>query len=130
VKLSSLLDKWLDHTCTFATATDPAASSAMSGAMRKKRGVKAGLPDTLVLHRRKLVTLEMKSREGHCSASQAGGTRGAAAGGRRMVGMPLGARGHVGAAQVGREVPHDHQRGRHDGALAAAPARAVGGAAP
>lgn len=70
VQLSSLLDKWLDDTCTFATATDPVASSAKSGAMRKKRGVKAGLPDTLVLHRRKLITLELKSRQGRCSASQ------------------------------------------------------------
>ena len=70
VKLSSLLDKWLDHTCTFATATDPVASSAKSGAMRKKRGVKAGLPDTWVLHRGKLVTIELKSRQGRCSASQ------------------------------------------------------------
>jgi hypothetical protein len=57
-------------TCTFATATDPVASSAKSGAMRKKRGVKAGLPDTLVLHRRKLITLELKSQQGKCSASQ------------------------------------------------------------
>ena len=73
VKLSSLLDKWLDPTCTFATATDPVASSATAGAMRKKRGVKAGLPDTLVLHRGKLVTLELKSRQGKCSASQRSG---------------------------------------------------------
>ena len=70
VKLSCLLDKWLDHTCTFATATDPVASSATAGAMRKKRGVKPGLPDTLVLYRGKLVTLELKSRQGRCSASQ------------------------------------------------------------
>jgi hypothetical protein len=42
----------------------------MAGAMRKKRGVKPGLPDTLVLHRGKLVTLELKSRQGRCSASQ------------------------------------------------------------
>jgi hypothetical protein len=35
-KLSSLRDRWLDPTCTFATATDPVASSAMAGAMRKK----------------------------------------------------------------------------------------------
>jgi hypothetical protein len=70
VKLSSLLDRWLDDTCTFGTATDPVASSAKSGAMRKKRGVKPGLPDTLILYRGKLVTLELKSRQGKCSASQ------------------------------------------------------------
>jgi hypothetical protein len=37
VKLSLLLDKWLDPACTFWTATDPVAylaPSATSGAMR------------------------------------------------------------------------------------------------
>jgi hypothetical protein len=47
VKLASLLDKWLPA-CAFATATDPIAPSALAGAMRRKRGVKAGVPDTLV----------------------------------------------------------------------------------
>ena len=70
VKLKFLLDKWLDPDCTFWTATDPVAPSATAGAMRKKRGVKAGVPDTLVLYRGKLVTLELKSRQGRCSASQ------------------------------------------------------------
>jgi hypothetical protein len=70
VKLSLLLDKWLDPACTFWTATDPVAPSATSGAMRKKRGVKPGVPDTLILHRGKLVTIELKSRQGRCSPSQ------------------------------------------------------------
>ena len=48
--------------------------------------------------------------------------------GRALVGMPLGACGDVGASQVGREVPHARPQQRH-GALAAAPARALGGAA-
>jgi hypothetical protein len=129
VKLSFLLDKWLDHTCTFATATDPVASSAKSGAMRKKRGVKPGLPDTLILHRGKLVTLELKSRQGRCSPSQRAAREALLRAGG-MVGMPLGARGDVGAPQVGREVSYSGPRGRHDGALAAAPARALGNAAP
>src|SRR5262245_17885980 len=51
-------------------------------------------------------------------------------GGRAVLGLPLGARGDVGAPQVGREVPHARPQRRHDGALAAAPARALGGAAP
>jgi hypothetical protein len=70
VTLAVLLDKWLDPACTFATATDPVAPSVISGAMRKKRGVKAGVPDTLVLHRGKLVGIEMKSRQGRCTPSQ------------------------------------------------------------
>jgi hypothetical protein len=44
VKLSLLLDKWLDATCTFWTATDPVAPSVTSGAMRNKRGVKPSVP--------------------------------------------------------------------------------------
>jgi hypothetical protein len=64
----------------------------------------SGLPDTLVLHRRKLVTLELKSRQGRCSASQRAG--------RRMVGMLLGARG---VWALGREVPHARPQRRHDG---------------
>ena len=70
VKLSSLLDKWLDPACSFWTATDPVAPSVTSGAMRKKRGVKPGVPDVLVWHRGKSITIELKSRRGQCSRSQ------------------------------------------------------------
>ena len=48
VKLARLLGKWLESACTFWTATDPVAPSVTSGAMRKKRGVKPGVPDDLV----------------------------------------------------------------------------------
>jgi hypothetical protein len=70
VKLSLLLDKWLDPACTFWTATDPVAPSVASGAMRKKRGVKPGVPDDLVWYRGKSIGLELKSRRGQCSPSQ------------------------------------------------------------
>ena len=70
VKLSLLLDKWLDPACTFWTATDPVAPSATSGAMRKKRGVKPGVPDVLVWYRGKSITIELKSRRGQCSRPQ------------------------------------------------------------
>jgi len=70
VKLSLLLDKWLDPACTFWTATDPVAPSVTSGAMRKKRGVKPGVPDDLVWYRGKSIGLELKSRRGQCSRSQ------------------------------------------------------------
>lgn len=69
VELCRLLDRWLPADA-FWTATDPIATSAMSGAMRRLRGVKPGLPDTLVWHRRKSITIEMKSRQGRCSAAQ------------------------------------------------------------
>jgi len=69
-KLARLLDKWLDPACTFWTATDPVASSVTSGAMRKKRGVKPGVPDVLVWYRGKSIAIELKSRRGQCSRSQ------------------------------------------------------------
>jgi hypothetical protein len=69
-KLARLLDKWLDPACTFWTATDPVASSALSGAIRKQRGVKPGVPDMLVLYRGKLIAIELKSRCGKCSPPQ------------------------------------------------------------
>jgi hypothetical protein len=69
-KLSRLLDKWLDPACTFWTATDPVAPSALSGAIRKQRGVKPGVPDVLVWYRGKSITIELKSRQGKCSPSQ------------------------------------------------------------
>src|SRR5262249_1606873 len=66
-----LLDKWLlDPACTFWTATDPVASSGLSGAIRKQRGVKPGVPDIHVLHRGKLIAIELKSRCGKCSPPQ------------------------------------------------------------
>jgi hypothetical protein len=78
VKLSLLLNKWLDPACTFWTAIDPVAPSVTSGAMRKKRGVKPGVPDVLVWYRSvrraqsrgKSIGLELKSRRGQCSQSQ------------------------------------------------------------
>jgi hypothetical protein len=70
VQLKILLEKWLDPACTFWTATDPVAPSVTSGAMRKKRGVKPGVPDVLVWYRGKSIAIELKSRRGQCSPSQ------------------------------------------------------------
>jgi hypothetical protein len=70
VKLARLLDKWLEPSCTFWTATDPVAASVTSGAMRKKRGVKPGVPDVLVWYPGGSITIELKSRRGQCSRSQ------------------------------------------------------------
>jgi hypothetical protein len=70
VKLARLLDKWLEPACTFWTATDPVAASVTSGAMRKKRGVKPGVPDVLVWHPGGSITIELKSRQRQCSRSQ------------------------------------------------------------
>jgi len=70
VRFATLLDKWLDPACTFATAVDNVARDKTSGAMRKKRGVRTGLPDNWVLHRGRLVAIEMKAPGGRCSPVQ------------------------------------------------------------
>jgi hypothetical protein len=38
--------------------------------MRKKRGVKPGVPDVLIWYRGKSISIELKSRRGQCSRSQ------------------------------------------------------------
>jgi hypothetical protein len=70
VLLASLLDKFLDPDRATWTATDPVAASALAGAMRRKRGVKPGVPDTLVWNRGRCIAIEMKSPGGRCSPSQ------------------------------------------------------------
>jgi hypothetical protein len=70
VKLAVLLDRWLDPKTSFATATDPVCSSALAGWLRRRRGVKAGVPDTLVVFLGRLIGVEMKSIAGRCSRAQ------------------------------------------------------------
>jgi hypothetical protein len=99
VRLALLLDRWLDPACSFWSATDPVAPSATSGAMGKKRVVKPGCRTYWF------------GIAGHCYRAEiaawpvqriaACGARGAAKGGRAVVGVSLGKRGDVGA---GRQV--------------------------
>ena len=69
-RLACLLEEWLDPACTFWTATDPVAPSAVSGAIRRQRGVQPGVPDVLVWYRGRSVALELKSSRGKCSPAQ------------------------------------------------------------
>ena len=109
VKLSLLLDKRLDFACTFWTATDPVAPSVTSGAMRKKRGVKPGVPDILILYRGKLIAHRAEIAARPVQSVAAVGPRGAAAGGRAVVGGAQRASGDVGAGPIGSALPHAHQ---------------------
>ena len=71
MRLCVLLTQWADPASTFWTATDPIAPSALAGAMRKRRGVKAGVPDTLLWSLHTLpIGIEMKSPDGRCSHAQ------------------------------------------------------------
>ena len=69
-KLARLLDKWVDRTRVWWTATDPVAPNAISGAIRKQRGIKPGVPDIVVWFDRRSTTVELKSRHGKCRRAQ------------------------------------------------------------
>jgi hypothetical protein len=70
VALALLLNQWMDPADSFWSAFDPVAGSAMSGLMRKRRGVRRGVPDNWIVYKRRLITIEMKSRTGRCSVAQ------------------------------------------------------------
>jgi hypothetical protein len=69
IKLKFLLDTWLPDDA-FWTATDPVARSATAGAMRKRRGVKAGLSDVIIWYRGRTVCVELKGPYGQCRPAQ------------------------------------------------------------
>jgi hypothetical protein len=127
VKLARLLDKWLEPDCTFWTATDPVAPSVTSGAMRKKRGVKPGVPDVLVWYPGGSITIELKSRRGQCSRSQRAVREALLRAGAQWW-VCHSANAAMCTLRVSRAVPHDRPRGRHDRVLAATRTAGVGGA--
>jgi hypothetical protein len=73
-RLAALLDKYLDPAFTFWTSLENKPLSMLSGLFQKRRGVRSGLPDVLVLFRRARGTLvifiELKSRRGRVSPVQ------------------------------------------------------------
>jgi hypothetical protein len=69
-KLAARLTKMLDPACVFWTAVDNQPWSKVAGIMRKRRGCRSGTPDLLILHKGKLIGLEMKSRVGRVSKVQ------------------------------------------------------------
>jgi hypothetical protein len=48
-KLAELLKKHLNPTCTFWTSLENKPLSRLSGLFQKRRGVRSGLPDVLVI---------------------------------------------------------------------------------
>jgi hypothetical protein len=70
IKLRHLLNLWLDQRNSFWTAIDTACHSQLAGAMRKKRGVAAGLSDCLVWHRGRTYCIELKSPYGQIRPAQ------------------------------------------------------------
>jgi hypothetical protein len=69
-KLAEMLDKYLDPADTFWTSLENKPISRLSGIFQKKRGVRSGLPDELVIWRGKPIFIELKSRAGVASKAQ------------------------------------------------------------
>jgi Restriction endonuclease len=68
--LARLLAKHLDPATTFWTALENKPSSRLNGVLQKKRGVRSGLPDTMVIFRQHPIFIEVKSRAGIASKVQ------------------------------------------------------------
>ena len=69
-KLAGMLAKYLDPTCTFWTSLENKPLSRLGGLFQKRRGVRSGLPDVLVIFRQKPIFVELKSRAGVATKSQ------------------------------------------------------------
>jgi hypothetical protein len=69
-KLAGMLAKYLDPACTFWTSLENKPLSRLGGIFQKRRGVRSGLPDVLVIWRRKPIFVELKSRAGVASKVQ------------------------------------------------------------
>ena len=68
--LARLLERYLDPTTTFWTSLENRPSSFLNGLLAKKRGVRSGLPDVMVIIPQRSVFVEVKSPSGRASRSQ------------------------------------------------------------
>jgi hypothetical protein len=69
-KLAGMLAKYLDPACTFWTSLENKPLSRLGGLFQKRRGVRSGLPDVLVIFRQKPIFVELKSRAGVATKAQ------------------------------------------------------------
>jgi hypothetical protein len=71
VKLVELLTRYLDPATVFWTSLENRPSSLLNGLLQKKRGVRSGLPDVMVIACHRLVVfVELKSVSGIASKAQ------------------------------------------------------------
>ena len=68
--LAEQLEELLDSTCTFWTCIENRPWSRLAGILQKKRGVRSGIPDTLIHCSGRLIGIELKSWFGRVSAAQ------------------------------------------------------------
>ena len=69
-RLAQLLMKYLDPATTFWTALENKPRSLLSGLLQKKRGVRSGLPDMMIIFRQQPVFIEVKSISGRATRAQ------------------------------------------------------------
>src|SRR5215472_9784087 len=60
-KLAGMLAKYLDPATTFWTSLENKPLSRLSGLFQKRRGVRSGIPDILILYLGKPIFVELKS---------------------------------------------------------------------
>jgi hypothetical protein len=71
VKLVGLLTRYLDPATVFWTSLENRPSSLLNGLLQKKRGVRSGLPDVMVIACHRLVVfVELKSVSGIATKAQ------------------------------------------------------------
>ena len=70
MKLSVMLDKYLDPSRTFWTSLENKPISRISGIFQKKRGIRSGLSDLFVLDSGRPIFVELKSRAGVATKAQ------------------------------------------------------------
>jgi hypothetical protein len=70
IQLAGLLEEYLNPACTFWTSLENKPLSQVSGVFQKRRGVRSGLPDVLVIFYRQPIFVELKSRAGVASKAQ------------------------------------------------------------
>jgi hypothetical protein len=68
--LARLLEKYLDPQTTFWTSLENRPRSFLAGLLQKKRGVRSGLPDVMVILPQRSLFLEIKGPGGRASKAQ------------------------------------------------------------
>jgi hypothetical protein len=69
-KLALLLSRHIDPETTWWTSLENKPRSRVSGASQRRRNVRAGIPDVMVVYRGRLIFIELKSRSGIPSKAQ------------------------------------------------------------
>jgi hypothetical protein len=68
--LAEMLPRYFDPRTVFWASLENRPRSRLSGLLQKKRGVRSGLPDLMLVCRQKTVFIEVKSRSGRASRAQ------------------------------------------------------------